>query len=156
MKLGRPRGGARPDASSRPDRGGQRDGGWRGGAVKRRSRRRGASDEALSRAFRALGHPHRLTIVRALLGRAVACHPAERADDCALDLASCHVGELAALVDIAPSTLSHHLKELQAAGVIERARDGRFLYCRVNEALLEELAAVLRGGPVRASAGRAS
>jgi len=108
--------------------------------------RRAASDEALSRAFRALGHPHRLTIVRALLGRAVACQPRDRARDCVLDLASCNVGELAELVDIAPSTLSHHLKELQAAGVIERARDGRFLYCRVNEALLDELAAVLKGG----------
>lgn len=31
------------------------------------------TDEALSRAFRALGHPHRLTIARALVGRAPAC-----------------------------------------------------------------------------------
>ena len=31
------------------------------------------TDDDLSRAFRALGHPHRLTIVRALLERAVAC-----------------------------------------------------------------------------------
>lgn len=102
--------------------------------------------EALSRAFRALGHPHRLTVVGALLGRAVACCSDERADECALDPASCNVGELAKLVDIAPSTLSHHLKELQDAGVIERSRDGRFLYCRVNEALLDELAALLHGG----------
>ena len=101
-------------------------------------------DEALSRAFRALGHPHRLTIVRALLGRAIACCSGERVARCALDPASCNVGELATLVDIAPSTLSHHLKELQDAGVIERERQGRFLYCRVNESLLEELAALLR------------
>ncbi len=102
-------------------------------------------DDALSRAFRALGHPHRLTIVRALLGRAVACCSGARAAECALDPASCNVGELATLVDVAPSTLSHHLKELQDAGVIERARQGRYLYCRVNEALLEDLAALLRG-----------
>ncbi len=102
--------------------------------------------EALSRAFRALGHPHRLTIVGALLGRAVACCSDERTDECALDPASCNVGELATLVYIAPSTLSHHLKELQDAGVIERSREGRFLYCRVNQPLLDALTAVLRGG----------
>lgn len=111
-----------------------------------RPAREGLSTEDLARAFRALGEPNRLTIVRALVGRAVACCSDERADACALDPASCNVGELAKLVDVAPSTLSHHLKELQDAGVIERARDGRFLYCRINEALLEELAAVLEGG----------
>lgn len=112
----------------------------------RRRRSPDLSTEELSRAFRALGHPHRLTIVGALLGRAVACCSDERADECARDPASCNVGELATLVDIAPSTLSHHLKELQDAGVIERARDGRFLYCRVNEALMDEMAALLRAG----------
>lgn len=103
------------------------------------------TDEDLSRAFRALGHPHRLTIVRALLSRAVACCTSERADDCRLDPASCNVGDLGDLVEVAPSTLSHHLKELEDAGVIERARKGRFLYCRVNQRLLSHLAALLHG-----------
>lgn len=106
-----------------------------------------ASSEAeLSRAFRALGHPHRLTIVRALLGRAIACCSGDRVDDCVRDPASCTVGDLTELVDIAPSTLSHHLKELDDAGVIERARQGRHLYCRVNEARLDELIDILRNG----------
>lgn len=107
--------------------------------------------ERLSRAFRALGHPHRLTLVRALLGRAVACCSGERVDDCVLDPASCNVGELAELVEVAPSTLSHHLKELQDAGVIERAREGRFLYCRVDEELMDELATVLLGDSASSS-----
>lgn len=103
------------------------------------------TDEDFSRAFRALGHPHRLTIVRALLERAVACCTSERADDCRLDPASCNVGDLGELVDIAPSTLSHHLKELEDAGVIERVRDGRYLYCRVNQPMLDQLGTLLRG-----------
>lgn len=111
------------------------------------------STERLSRAFRALGHPHRLMIVHALIGRAVACCASDRADDCVRDGASCNVSELAKLVRIAPSTLSHHLKELQDAGVIERAREGRFLYCRTNDGMLAELAALLRredvGRPLR-------
>lgn len=105
-----------------------------------------SSDAELSRGFRALGHPHRLTIVRALLGRAVACCSGDRVDDCVRDPASCTVGDLAKLVDVAPSTLSHHLKELDDAGVIERARQGRHLYCRVHEDRLNELIEVLRTG----------
>lgn len=104
------------------------------------------TEEAVSRAFRALGHPHRFTIVRALLTRAIACCPGDSAEDCRLDARSCNVGHLAALVEIHPSTLSHHLKELDDAGVIERTRAGRFIYCRVNEPLLDQLAAILRPG----------
>lgn len=103
------------------------------------------TDEALSRAFRALGHPHRLRIVRALIDRALACCVGDRVEDCRYDPASCSVGDLVELVDAAPSTVSHHLKELEAAGVIERARSGRVLYSRVNRVLLDQLAAVLGG-----------
>jgi len=99
--------------------------------------------EAASAAFRALGHPHRLAIVRSLMARALRCCEGERAEDCALDAASCNVGALAEAVPCAPSTLSHHLKELEAAGVIERTREGRQLLCRLNEGLLEELGAFL-------------
>lgn len=93
----------------------------------------------LSQAFRALGHPHRLAIVRHLRERALACCRTDRLEDCTLDPASCSVGALADAVSCAPSTLSHHLKELEAAGVIERARDGRQLLCRLNEDRLAEL-----------------
>lgn len=110
-------------------------------------------DGALSMAFRALGHPDRLRIVRALLERALACCTSARVQDCTLDPASCNVGALAQVVDCAPSTLSRHLKELDAAGLIERAREGRFLYCRIHEGRLDDLrAALTRGGAPAASA----
>lgn len=96
-----------------------------------------------SGAFRALGHSHRIAIVRELRKRALACCEAERAEDCALDPASCNVGALADAVPCAPSTLSHHLKELERAGIIERARDGRQLLCRLNEGALTRLARFL-------------
>lgn len=103
-------------------------------------------DRALGRAFRALGNPHRVTIVRALLARAFACCDGPRVDQCRFDPASCNVGDLAKLVDVAPSTVSRHLKELEDAGLIERARDGRYLYCRVSQTTIDHLAAFLTGG----------
>lgn len=93
----------------------------------------------LSDAFRALGHPHRLAIVEHLQARALSCCEGDRVEDCTLDPASCRVGSLADVVPCAPSTLSHHLRELEAAGVIERARDGREILCRLNQGCLAEM-----------------
>jgi DNA-binding transcriptional ArsR family regulator len=39
-------------------------------------------------------------------------------------------GDLAALLDVAPSTLSFHLKELMHAGLVTQERDGRNLIYR--------------------------
>lgn len=96
----------------------------------------------MSAAFKALGNPHRLAIVRRLIEHEFDCCDGETA--CTFDPDACNVGELAASVDIAPSTTSHHLKELEAAGVIERRREGRRLLCRVEPGLLERLREILR------------
>ena len=96
-----------------------------------------------SDAFRALGHPHRIAIVKELRKRALSCCEAERAEDCALDPASCNVGTLADAIPCAPSTLSHHLKELERSGIIERVREGRQLFCRLNQEILVQLACFL-------------
>ncbi|MFW6201278.1 MAG: ArsR/SmtB family transcription factor [Gemmatimonadota bacterium] len=109
-------------------------------------------EDELSRAFKALGHPHRLAIVRWLLGRTLECCEAERVEDCTMDPASCNAGELVEAVDVAPSTLSHHLKELENAGLVERVRDGRYILCRVRRDRLAELGRFLVTGDAGASA----
>jgi ArsR family transcriptional regulator len=102
--------------------------------------------EDLSACFQALGNPHRLAIVQHLLKRSLACCEADRAEDCTLDPASCNTGEVADLVGISKSTVSHHLKELVSCGLIERARSGRYLHCRINEARLQQLRGFLASG----------
>lgn len=96
-------------------------------------------DRSLSDAFKALGHPHRLVIVRRLLERALACCETDRPEDCALDPTCCHFGDLVSALDISKATVSHHLKELERAGLIERVRDGRRVYVRANVERMETL-----------------
>ena len=92
----------------------------------------------LSLAFKALGHPHRLTIVRRLIDEALGCG-APSVEACSLDPGCCDFSTLADELGVGKSTVSHHLKELDSAGLIERYREGRRLYCRVNEERLSQL-----------------
>lgn len=60
--------------------------------------------------FAALGHEHRLQLFQALV----------RAGDAGLT-----VGELQAVLGLAPSTLAFHLRELVAAGLVAQHKEGR-------------------------------
>ena len=42
------------------------------------------------------------------------------------------------------ATISHHLKELSSAGLVESRRDGQFVYYRTRPAVLEDYMAELR------------
>lgn len=77
--------------------------------------------------FKALGNPHRVRIYLALTG---CCAPGTV---CSVEEAKrvC-VGELGNDLGIAPSTLSHHMKELSRAGLIRMERNGQRIDCRVD------------------------
>jgi len=42
-------------------------------------------------------------------------------------------------LNISKSTISHHIKELQNAGLIECTKDGQSCICKINENVLEEI-----------------
>jgi len=69
----------------------------------------------IAAALAELGHPTRLAIFRRLVQAGERGLP---------------VGLLGEAFEIAPSTLSHHLKGLIACGLIEQIREGRTLWCR--------------------------
>ncbi|HEX4886115.1 MAG TPA: metalloregulator ArsR/SmtB family transcription factor [Casimicrobiaceae bacterium] len=48
-------------------------------------------------------------------------------------------GVIAEKLDLAPATLSFHLKELVRAGLLEQRQDGRFLFYSANVATMNEL-----------------
>ncbi|MCG7871625.1 MAG: metalloregulator ArsR/SmtB family transcription factor [Candidatus Thiodiazotropha lotti] len=86
--------------------------------------------------FKALGNSHRLLIFKRLSS---CCQPGTRCD---LEQAiSFSVGELGEGLGIAPSTLSHHLKELHRAGLIEMERQGKRVVCWIEPETLTSLGA---------------
>ncbi|GAB6043129.1 ArsR/SmtB family transcription factor [Endothiovibrio diazotrophicus] len=97
--------------------------------------------ETFAELFKALGNPHRVRIYLAL---ADCCAPGTV---CSVEEAqrAC-VGELGADLGIAPSTLSHHMKELSRAGLIRMERQGRRIDCRVDPAMAERAARFFRFG----------
>jgi ArsR family transcriptional regulator, arsenate/arsenite/antimonite-responsive transcriptional repressor len=100
------------------------------------------------RLLQALGDPTRLAIVRELTGAGTVC---------ACDFTMC--------CDVSQPTVSHHLRILKEAGVIEAERQGTSIYYRLVPAAAERLRALageLLGAPqvipvgalLRPSAGR--
>ena len=85
--------------------------------------------------FKALSNPHRLALFKRLMSCCVpgtVCSTEEATRYC--------VGELGEGLDIALSTLSHHLKELNRAGLIQMERQGKNIQCWVEPDVLDELA----------------
>ena len=88
------------------------------------SRTRTALIDPDARFFAALGDPTRLAIVRELAG----------ADSvCACDFSTC--------CDVRQPTVSHHLRVLREAGVIESERRGTSIYYRLAPAAADRLRA---------------
>jgi ArsR family transcriptional regulator len=84
--------------------------------------------------FKALSNPNRLKIFISL---ATCCKPGT-IGIFEPDNTAC-VGDIGKDLDIVPSTVSHHIKELRRAGLIKTHRNGQNIECWVNPEILEEL-----------------
>ncbi len=82
----------------------------------------------LAQTFRALGDPVRLRLV-SLIGAHLG------GEVCVCDLTSAF--------DLTQPTISHHLKVLREAGIIDSERRGTWVYYRLVPAALERMAALL-------------
>ena len=63
-------------------------------------------------------------------------------------------GELVTLHGVTPATISHHLKILADAGLIECRKDGQFVYSRTVPGTIAEYGAALARVAKGTSAGR--
>ncbi len=87
-----------------------------------------ASAASLAQVFKALGDPVRLRLV-SLIG----AH--QGGEVCVCDLTTAF--------DLTQPTISHHLKVLRSAGIIDSERRGTWVYYRLVPASLDRIAAVL-------------
>jgi|SRR5262245_9670421 ArsR family transcriptional regulator len=89
----------------------------------------------LARAFHALSNPNRLQLFLNLL------------EESRLDLAKgrvhdCFLAQLLGNLNVGAPTVSHHVKELADAGLIDTQKDGKQLVCSVKPEVMDELRAV--------------
>jgi ArsR family transcriptional regulator, arsenate/arsenite/antimonite-responsive transcriptional repressor len=87
-----------------------------------------ASATGLALVFKALGDPVRLRLVSLIGAR-------EGGEVCVCDLTSAF--------DLSQPTISHHLKVLREAGLIDSERRGTWVYYRLVPAALERMAGLL-------------
>ena len=55
------------------------------------------------------------------------------------DRYACNVGNISKSFDLAPATVSHHIKELRQAELINMERKGKFIYLTPLKKPLEEI-----------------
>lgn len=79
--------------------------------------------------FKALGDPARLRLVSL-----IASHPGGEACVC----------DISGTIDLSQPTISHHLKVLRSAGLLDSERRGTWVYYRVIPAALQQLSAILQ------------
>ena len=90
------------------------------------------NDFDLSKVFKALSNPNRLEIFLNILKK----------DGVDAELKSCFLSELTGHFSIGAPTISHHLKELVKAGLIETNKKGKFVTCQVNGDMVDKLQTV--------------
>ena len=98
--------------------------------------------ERLGAMFKALSSPQRL---RMFVKLATSCCSGEAKRDAGKGASFCCAGDLGADLEIAASTVSHHLKELRQAGLMQVRRRGRRIDCWVEPETLRSLASFFAG-----------
>ncbi|QAS52978.1 hypothetical protein HLI_12640 [Halobacillus litoralis] len=86
-----------------------------------------------SEIFKALSNVHRLNV---FLYLAEHCTPGESSTDKEMRMT---VGELGEGLNIAPSTVSHHLRELRRAGLIRMERKGKNIECWAEQKTVDQM-----------------
>jgi DNA-binding transcriptional ArsR family regulator len=86
----------------------------------------------LVKMFKALAHPNRFRLFISILEAESA-----RFDDGQV----CFLHAIMDRLDIGAPTVSHHLKELVNAGLVQTERQGKYLTCQSNPEALRELRA---------------
>ncbi|CAN5479032.1 hypothetical protein BH11ARM1_BH11ARM1_13180 [soil metagenome] len=97
------------------------------------------NSETTFKVFKALGDPNRLHIVEFLSSRCCGVIENESVEMPTAGEICCHVTG----ADKISANISHHLQELEAAGIVKKERCGKSVCCSLNAESLETAAAYL-------------
>lgn len=89
------------------------------------------TDDKLAKMFKALGHPNRFRLFVEIL---------EAGESSFEEGHRCFLHTIMERLDVGAPTVSHHLKELVNAELVDTEREGKFVTCRVNDAAMKALA----------------
>lgn len=84
--------------------------------------------------FKALSNPNRLELYLKI---------AEANESSFQANGECFVTDIISSLNIGAPTISHHIKELVNADLISTEKKGKFLICKVNEELVDEVSKLL-------------
>ncbi|MCA9516095.1 MAG: helix-turn-helix transcriptional regulator [Myxococcales bacterium] len=105
-------------------------------------------ENRLSKMFKALSNPNRLRLFEQIRqGGDEGAVPADARPS--RGVGGCLLQHVIDALDVGAPTVSHHLKELVNAGLIETEKHGKQLRCRVAPAALGELARYFGGASGR-------
>lgn len=90
----------------------------------------------VSKIFKALSSPHRLDLYLKIKRH----HFLDQKRD---QKRVCFLSSICESLNLGAPTVSHHLKELVNAGLVETGKDGKFVTCSINQEVLEDLRQVL-------------
>jgi DNA-binding transcriptional ArsR family regulator len=91
-------------------------------------------EKRLARVFRALSNPNRLKLYLMIAEKSEQSFSAEH---------ECFITDIIETLPIGAPTVSHHLKELEGAGLITTERRGKYLVARVNASVADEVKKML-------------
>ena len=84
----------------------------------------------LAKIFKALSNQNRLELYLQIVKKTETSFETEH---------GCHISEIIENFNIGAPTISHHLKELANADLIFTEKTGKYLVCKINEALVHEV-----------------
>ena len=86
------------------------------------------TNDSIVESYSAQSNVQRIAINERICAKTYCCFIDAENNKISSDRYNCNVGDIAKSFDLAPATVSHHLKELKYAGLINMERKGKFIY----------------------------